>query len=463
MNTMLLTNDRDRTYLAIVITPVILLVAFVATAAFKWSRNDAAIDAKLANLFPAEVLEDPLGETAKRKLLATYPQTKQAEFKEPSIDRHQTEIALRTLSYELEYIDSLVKDATTAGVEFEMDSYYEEIFQRAEPLLERLDFPNHPENIFSTGAFFNSKFNYELEHKQYDQAIKTLGYALREHVGGRTHALKQRLIYAISGSDWSLEQIESIEDSFNGVLRENVTQAGLVPPKHFELYDHILWYQGKSNSYYVGRYPDSPFPIAASVRLATLDYELAVMDSPNQATISGIKSRIELNDRYLRRLNEGLDTSLQIPFYRSNSRIANRSVSTWVAMDANLNRFLKTAIGIRKFELNQGRFPKTLDELSKIGFNPNDSMDVTNQPFNYHEYSDDETGTSKPVSSDPVSSDADSVILGNAAEPFVKSVTNVIDNRLAVTRDDWRGQIIAEYQEVWFARSEKAVPGEAGQ
>ncbi|WP_436717646.1 hypothetical protein U8335_13050 [Roseiconus lacunae] len=438
MNTMQLTNDRDRVLFAVTLVPVLLLVAFVAIAAIEWSRNDAAVHAKLRELVPQEVLNQPTNPNVLKQYGMTVDR---GDIDQATLVRHaQATRAIGLLSYEVDYLQSLEGDAVSYGFEFNSLPRLTEIYQRAEPAIEVIR--SHLELFHGTGThdFFRSKFNYHIRQRDFEQAIESLKLALRE----ANTAIDTDIATAMTQSGWKIDQIETIErlvaesssSRVEGERSSRMIEMGAV-------LQSIEWLKGDQPTRYYNNYETSPYPVAGSTRLAVLQFQIdAASMVGDRATIAGLKKQWELEEQFYETVNHNIDTALQIPFYNVDDArpLRRRPNIEWRIRLANNKRFAKTAIAIRKFELLRGHFPESISELSGIGFPPSEAVDVTGQTFKYQDQGQSPSG---------------GAILGNSSEGF--------DGQRAIvwngTAESWRRNLTVQYMELFFAGSRSDSDG----
>jgi hypothetical protein len=413
------TRFRDRSLFALVLVPVVALVAFVACAAASWKTEAAKIRPMLLDSFPATLVDAP------SPVAVAYDERtstdKTAAFRELGYAAHVLSDKYRVLFEILgqhlnRQEDQIESPEEGHGVYKYVDDYLAE----AQPLLKRIqELQPDSETIWLPLEFGNPQY-WSSDSNLYANLLQLLMTEFRSAVRGKETDRAVRAIKLLHGIEAPINDIrrpdrllaesmgtsiwsEAELDQFVELLGDerDLDELWKQSMRHRQLYLKP-WLLHDRDVPGHNREP-VPVSVAPSRRVEWLRRHQDYANVGGVGSVGMVKKVGQVFGKSKEASDAKMDVALQYPNYGRFASLDGEGSETSLAVAytgiANERRVARTAVAIASYKVKFGEYPRALGELTKVGLPASETLDPNGQPFQY------------------VIDDQD-CRLGNAATPF---------------------------------------------
>ncbi|MCS7467280.1 hypothetical protein NZK35_11560 [Stieleria sp. ICT_E10.1] len=396
---------RDRTMIALAITPPIALLLFCISAAATWQAGAAKIRPMLERSFPAELIDSPVTQAADYADRTSREHTKSSRELASAVDALNEQYHL--LFEVLEEHDDLFENLDE---QHPINAYLNDYLAEAAPLLEMAKQLNPNEasiwhanefgnpNSYSSGLaslrglpeLLRTEFRGAVRDKQTDRAMEA--FRLFQGLGiGPTGQVSLRMLPLVSQSIakgiWSEAELDEIvqlvetSPDLNQAWQDSIRSTKLA---------QIPWLL-RGEVIETWRRDPIPKTFAPSRRIEWLDRNDQFSRVGGIGTFAAIKRVMKLQEEFRRESGSGLDLALQIPAYNQQHSPGQSKdyLATVYARVANERRHARTAAAVATYKLKFNQYPATLNDLAKVNLPASTTLDPLGDPFQFE--SDGET------------------------------------------------------------------------
>ncbi|QDV85108.1 hypothetical protein [Planctomycetes bacterium TBK1r] len=396
---------RDRTMIAVAMTPPIALLLFCVSAAATWKAESAKIRPMLEQSFPPELIDSPVAQAADYADRTSREHTHSSRELASAVNaiNEQYHLLFEVLDEQDDLFENLDE-------EHPLDTYLDDYLAEAAPLLEIIKQLNLNEasiwyanefgnpNSYSSGLInfrglpelLRMEFRGAVRDQQTDRAMEA--FRLFQGLGiGPTDQVSLRLLplvtQSIATGIWSESELDEIVQLVKA--SPDLNQAWQSSIRSTTLAQAPWLLRGEVVETW--RRDPTPKTFAPSLRLQWLQRQQAFSRVGGIGTFDAIKRVMKLQETFRRESGSGLDLALQIPTYKQSYSPGQSKdyLATVYTRVANERRHARTAAAVAKYKLKFGQYPVTLDDLIKVNLPASAALDPLGVPFHFE--SDGET------------------------------------------------------------------------